>query len=465
MKLHSKFAVYNTLSKAVIIFVFVIIMPLVIKEVSLINTDRQLQEKKKQVLLILGNEGISSFIEEGSTEGYGSYNLLKEEFISLEETDSAFHLDEIENSPRMVDQEVVDYRVLSYTFTADGKQYLLEVARSMSMIQEIESSLRRFALITLVIISLTTVLLDVTFTKYLLRPLKAIIGKLRVTRDPASFNFKSVQTSTTDFQYLDDSINEMMNRIEDVFQKERQFISNVSHELLTPVSILQGKLENLLGNEKLPEDAALRLVEAQKTINRLKNIVRALLLISKIENDQYKLQDSVSIVSLVDEVVKELDERLEAKEIALEKGGIEKHTVYECNASLLHTMLFNLINNAIKYNREGGSLQIRGYHTSTGYILQIHDTGVGIGAENIRSIFDRFKRLHKTDNESFGLGLPIVETIANLHGITIDVKSNVGEGSTFSLTFPPDQINRRRNIIASSRLPKPAVEGHSDGRS
>src|SRR5688500_6785036 len=109
MKLHSKFAVYNTVSKIVIILVFVIVLPVVIKEVANINTDRQLRTKKEQVLFILENQGILSFIEEGSTDGYGSYNLLKEEFISLEETDSALHPDVIENSPRMVDGEIVDY--------------------------------------------------------------------------------------------------------------------------------------------------------------------------------------------------------------------------------------------------------------------------------------------------------------------------------------------------------------------
>lgn len=454
MKLHSKFAVYNTLSKIVIILVFVIIMPVVIKEVAIINTDRQLQEKKEQVLLILENEGISSFIEEGSTDGYGSYNLLKEEFISLEETSSTPHLDEIENSPRLVDEEVVNYRVLSYTFTAGGKQYLLEVARSLSTIQEIESTLRRFALITLVIISFITILIDIAFTKYLLRPLKAIITKLRATKDPSSFTFKSVATTTTDFQYLDESIHDMMDRIEDVFLKERQFISNVSHELLTPISIIQGKLENLLGNEDLSEDAALRLVDAQKTITRLKNVIRALLLISKIENDQYVLQDSVPVVSLIDEVTREIDERLEAKEIVLNRECIQEYTLHQCNASLLHTMLFNLINNAIKYNREGGSINIRGYHTEDGYTLQIQDTGVGIAPENISLVFNRFKRLHKTDNESFGLGLPIVQTIADLHYIKIDVSSVPGKGSTFSLTFTSKNDSAPANKIIGSRISK-----------
>jgi signal transduction histidine kinase len=454
MKLRSKFAVYNTVAKIVIILVFVIVMPVLIKQVAIINTDRQLQQKKEQVLSILEIEGISSFIGEGSTDGYGSYNLLKEEFISLEEADTTLHLDEIENSPRLVDEEVVDYRVLTYTFASGGKQYILEVARSLSTIQEIESTLRRFALITLVIISLITILVDIAFTEYLLRPLKTIIGKLRSTKDPSSFTFKPVATSTTDFRYLDESIHDMMNRIEDVFLKERHFISNVSHELLTPISIIQGKLENLLSNDGLTEDTELRLMEAQKTITRLKNIVRALLLISKIENDQYVLQDSVSVNSLIDEVTGEIDDRLEAKEIVLNKLGIQAHTLHHCNASLLHTMLFNLINNAIKYNHEGGSITITGYHSANGYQLQIEDTGIGIEPQNIAAIFNRFKRLDKRDNESFGLGLPIVQTIADLHQIKIAVQSTPGKGSTFALTFTSNnnlQSARKASTAANTK--------------
>lgn len=446
MKLYSKFTVYNALSKIAIIVIFVVLMPVVINELAIVNTDRQLREKKDQVLHILEDAGISSFIEEGSSDGYGSYNILKEEFISLEETDGQTNLDQIENSPRMVDGEVVDYRVLSYTFTSGGKQYLLEVARSLSTIQEIKSTLRKFALVTLIIVFLITILSDIAFSKYLLRPLNAIIAKLRATRDPSSFTFKSVTTTTTDFRYLDESIHDMMNRIEGAFLKERQFISNVSHELLTPISIIQSKLENLLANENLTEDGALRLVESQKTITRLKNIVRTLLLISKIENDQYLLKDTVSVVSLIDDVTREIEERLEAKEILLNKDDIEEYTLHQCNASLLHTMIFNLMNNAIKYNRVSGSIVVTGRHTSAGYRLDITDTGIGIDPENIPQIFNRFKRVNKADHESFGLGLPIVQTIANLHGIKAEVISTPGKGSTFSLIFTKRELPRSSEI-------------------
>jgi two-component system, OmpR family, sensor histidine kinase ArlS len=144
---------------------------------------------------------------------------------------------------------------------------------------------------------------------------------------------------------------------------------------------------------------------------------------------------------------------LEARAISLDKEDVQEHTLDECNASLLHTMLFNLINNAIKYNIEGGSIVLTGRYAAAGYTLDIHDTGIGIAAENLPFIFNRFKRLEKTDSESFGLGLPIVQTIADLHHIKIDVNSIPGKGSTFSLTFSLNDRTPPHKLV-SSRVAK-----------
>lgn len=435
MKLQSKLALFNALSKALIILVFVTIMPLLIKQVALVNTDDQLREKKEQVLSIIEDSGISFFLE-GAEDGYGSYNLLKEEFISLEKISPGQWTEEIEDSQRMVEDEIVNYRVLSHTFSQGQDQYLLEVGRSLSTIHEIESTLRKFAFYLLLIIIILTVLSDIAFTKYLLRPLNLIIRKLRNTQDPASFHFDKISTNTTDFQYLDESIHDMMARIEAVFLKEREFISNVSHELLTPVSILQSKLENMLSSESLTEENEVRMIEAQQTLARLKNIIRALLLISKIENEQYLRKDSITFVFLIDEVIEEIEERLLAKEIILRKEFEEDFQMKACNKALLFNMVFNLINNAIKYNHTRGEIIIKGYKSITGYVLEINDKGIGMQPESIPHIFNRFKRLHKPDQESFGLGLPIVKTIADFHKIVIKVKALPGKGSSFHLHIP-----------------------------
>lgn len=436
MKLQSKLALFNTVSKAVIVLLFVLVMPHIIHEIAILNTDQQLKEKKKKVLELINSEGISAFIEEGSESGYGSYNLLKEEFISLELFDQGQEINGIENSKRQVEGEIVNYRVLSYTFNQNGQPYLLEIGRSLSTISEIALSLRKFALYTLLAVILVTTLFDIAFTKYLLKPLNIIIDrKLKKIQDPGSFKFKRIETSTSDFKYLDESIHEMMDRIEDAFLKEREFIANVSHELLTPVSILQSKLENILSSDGLSEDNATRILESQRTLNRLKNIIKTLLLISKIENEQYLKKDSVAINELLGEVLEEIEVRLEAKEIKLIKEIEQDYLLNDCNKSLLYTMIFNIVNNAIKYNKNKGTITIKGYKRNVGYVLEVQDTGVGIKQENLPFIFNRFKHFSKSDSESFGLGLPIVKTVANFHKIAIDVASVPAIGSTFRLIF------------------------------
>ncbi len=422
-----------------IILVFVLVLPLLIKNIAIVNTDRQLDLKKEQVIDIIDEVGIAEFIEEGSGGTYGSYNLLKEEFISLEQNDSLPAINTIENSSRLVEAEIVDYRVLTHSFMLEGKQYILEVGRSLATIHEIERTLQKFGLVTLLVIALLTTISDIAFTRILLKPLKEIVAKLRDTRDPTSFRFRKVKTNTTDFRYLDESIHAMMTRIEEVFTKEREFISNVSHQLLTPVSIVQSKLENLLSHHTLSEEAETKLIESQKSLSRLKGIVQSLLLISKIENRQFLRQDSVNIEDLVDEVHQEIEDRLDAKDISLDKKKLDPFRIDGCNKALLHTMLFNIINNSIRYNNPGGHIEIVGFGRGAGFQLDVRDDGIGFAPDDLPILFSRFKRMRQSSAEGYGLGLPIVKTIADFHQIQIDVKSEPEKGTTFSLIFSGDQ--------------------------
>jgi signal transduction histidine kinase len=436
MRLQSKLALFNAVSKALIVLLFVVVLPAAISGLAIVNTDEKLTLKKNQVLEIIKKEGISHFIEAEQDDGYGSYNLLKEEFISLERADEQANINTIENSQRSIDDEIVDYRVLSYSFRSGGHLYLLEIGRSIVTIVETEKTLRKFALYLLVIIVLVTILIDIAFTQYLLRPLDNIIRtKLKNVRDPASFRHDRIQTSTSDFQHLDESIHEMMQRIEEAFVKEREFISNVSHELLTPVSILQSKLENLMQEPNLSDKHLMRLVESQKTLARLRNVIKTLLLISRIENAQYLKNESVWIGQLVAEVVEEIGDRLQEKNITILNNIQEDCLLPQGNRPLLFTLLFNLINNAIKYNRPDGKIILNGSFQKGHYALDIQDTGIGIQPEHVPLLFNRFKRFAKSDHESYGLGLPIVKTIANFHEIELEVTSIPDEGSTFRLIF------------------------------
>ncbi|MBE9585301.1 HAMP domain-containing histidine kinase [Mucilaginibacter sp. JRF] len=436
MKLNTKLTLFNTISKLVIVVLFVLLLPLLITQINLSYTDGKLIAQKEKVLQIVKTLGIGNYITDG--ESYGSYTLLKEEYISLDEVDAREKLDTILNERRIVEGDTIEYRILSHTFKVNKKNYLLEVGKSVSTLDDTSGPLQKIAFLVLVCMILLTILADQLYSNYVLRPLRQIIKtRLNSSRFPYIDSYRKVRTRTTDFQYLDISIHRMMETITDKFQKEREFISNASHELMTPISILQTKIENMFVEEDIADDLKVRLLEMQRILNRLKSITKTLLLISQIENEQFIKEDEVNLNQMLHDVQDEISIRLEQKEITCNIDVPTDVVLQKVNKFLLFNLLFNLINNAIKYNHEGGSINISVRKNAANLVLNIADTGIGISAEELPYIFNRFKKLKRAlQQDSFGLGLPIVKSIADFHQIEIEVVSEKEKGSTFSLIIP-----------------------------
>jgi signal transduction histidine kinase len=439
MRLSTKFSLFNAFSRVVIVLLLIGVLPSVMSRLALLATDQRLAQKKDKVLRLVYRQGVSAFITQGQ-KSYGSYNLLKEEFISLEEIPPGPNINVVEDSKRAVEDEIVTYRVLSYSFAQQGRHYLLEIGRSVGSIGETEHNFRRYAFyILLVSVGLTT-LADLAFFRYLIEPLRTIIRRrLRDVRHPAGFNFDPIDTSTDDFHHLDQSLREMMTTVRLSFEKERKFIADASHELLTPLATLQYRFDNMLGDDTLSEENQLRVVESQRTVYRLRAIIKSLLLISKIENDQFERADTVSVAALVAEVADEAQERLAVLELRLEQQVTPDYHLCAANRGLLFTLLFNLVNNAIKYNRPGGEVLVRGGYRPVPdgrYELEVRDTGLGISSERLATLFRRFNKGAAADADSYGLGLSIVKTIAELHRLEVEVNSIAGLGSSFRILFP-----------------------------
>jgi len=437
LKLSTKFSLFNALSRVVILLLLVVGLPPVMSRLALLATDQRLAQKKEKVLRLIRRNGISAFID-GGQSSYGSYNLLKEEFISLEEIPPGPQINVIEDSRRAVEDEIVAYRVLSYSFAQRGQYYLLEIGRSTGSIGETERNFRYYALYMLLVAVALTTLADLAFFRYLLEPFYTIIRqRLKNAHHPAAFNFEPIATNTDDFRYLDDSLREMMTTIKASFSKERKFIADASHELLTPLAALQYRFDNMLQDESLTDENQLRVVESQRTVHRLRTIIKSLLMISKIENDQFTRTDAVSLEALVTEIADEVQDRLEVRHLTLTTVLQPDFVVRHCNRGLLFTLVFNLVSNAIKYNREGGRVEVLGRPwPAGGYVLEVRDTGHGIAKEQLPRLFQPFEKGGSADPDSYGLGLSIARTIAELHGIGIDVNSIVGLGTSFVLSFP-----------------------------
>ncbi|NOQ24929.1 MAG: sensor histidine kinase [Bacteroidales bacterium] len=437
LKLKSKLAIFNAFSKALIITVLVLLIPWLVSNISIHETDQILIQKLDQVSALIDSLGIETFIDiDAEFQSFGSYNILKEEFISIEQIASDTLIDVIEFSQRIIEEEIVDYRVLSYSINENENEnnYLIEIGKSISTIYLFEHNLKRFTFIFLIIVISLTFILDLSVIQYLLIPFGKIVKKLKLTNHPSSFNYTSVKTSTSDFAYLDETIHSLMRKIELAFNDERDYISNVSHELLTPVSIIQSKLDNILYENNLPENEMIKIFESKKTLRRLTNLVRTLLMMSRIENEEYILSEEVNINNTIQNVINEIEDKISVKELELKLELNANDFIINGNENLLFTLFYNFINNAIRYT-DKGHIKVESIKNNNQFVVKISDTGIGIQDDKIPLIFSRYKNSNDK-KDSYGLGLALSKKICNYHKIDIEVISKVNQGSTFILRFP-----------------------------
>ncbi|MCC8427299.1 sensor histidine kinase KdpD [Mucilaginibacter sp. UR6-11] len=442
MKLKTKLTLFNAISKLVIAVLFVLLVPFLIKNISRNYVDNKLIKQKSKFLQIVKTQGIKNYIPDGET--YGSYYLpLKEEYLTIEiDTVLGHFIDTIRNEKRLVERDTIEYRILSHTFKVGDAKYLLEIGKSVATLDETSTPLQNIAFVVLIGMILLTILADQFYTNRVLRPLGLIIkSKLIGHKFPNFGSYKEVKTSTSDFKHLDISIHQMIETIEAAFQKEREFISNASHELMTPISILQSKIENMFEREDIIDELKVRLLEMQKILNRLKSITKTLLLISQIENEQFLKEDKISITELLQEVYDEISVRLPEKNLTFDILIPQDVIIINVNRFLIFNLFFNLVNNAIKYNKPDGEIVITTETENDNLIVNITDSGIGISTEDMPFIFNRFKKFRQSmQQDSFGLGLPIVKSIAAFHDIKIEVDSVKDLGSNFRLIFPSDMI-------------------------
>ena len=443
MKLLTKLTLFITSSKLALVLLFVLSLPFLVERIASEFTNNYLRQQQQKVKEVIDRNGIDFYLE--GSGSYGSYTLLKEEYIALEAIDKGYLIDTIENTQRIVELDTLNYRVLMHTFDINNNHYLLEIGKSTASISQYNKPLQRIASYVLIGLIVFTLIADLVFTRFLLQPLGKIIkSKLLNRKFPFRDNIATVKTSTSDFKYLDNSLILLMDQIHDAFEKEREFTANASHELMTPISILQNKIENLMDDSGADEILQQRLVEMQRTLNRLKKIVRSLLLISRIENEQYIRSESWNVKDLFVSVIEEIDHRMEERKISMELD-LNAETIWQnINRDLIFQLIYNLVNNAIRYNKDRGSIRVSEVKTAgKPYELIIEDSGIGIPENDLPAIFNRFRKANPGEGAGYGLGLSIVKSIAEYHHILISVYSEVGKKTRFTLVFP-DQIVRVR---------------------
>ena len=248
-----------------------------------------------------------------------------------------------------------------------------------------------------------------------------------------------VQNPEDEIGKLTNVLNDLLRRLQEAFNKEQEFMADAAHELKTPLTVLRTHWEDEISNKELPDTFKEKLVKDIETITRLSKLINNLLLLSNSEYFQLRGDfEKLDLPLLIKEVISDTTILAELKSQTI--NTLELSQVFVMgDKTKLYQLFFNLIDNAIKYTPENGSIYISVKEEQKNAVIEIKDTGIGIPANDLPYIFRRFYRVHKDRSKKMGgngLGLAITKLITEIHKGEISLTSHLGEGSTFIIKLP-----------------------------
>lgn len=248
-----------------------------------------------------------------------------------------------------------------------------------------------------------------------------------------------VANSGDELERLSLALNRMIARLDDAFQNSRRFAADASHDLRTPLTILRGELENMVEDSKLDRELRARLGSLLEEAIHLTKIVEQLFTLTQLDSgNSCTERKRFDLSELARTTAEQMSLLAEDKRIALACEAPQPVWV-EGDRSRIKQVIVNLLDNAVKYTRPEGRVLLRVETTNGHARLEVEDNGIGIPADALAHVFERFFRVDKTRSagaESAGLGLSIVKSICTAHGAEVKVASTPNVGSRFSITLP-----------------------------
>ena len=328
------------------------------------------------------------------------------------------------------------------TFNVDPKALFPQFEQEIQETKE--DVLLRSVIATTIIILLSSVC-TYFLTKKTLTPLQKLTSEVSQIQAQNLSTQLAVPNSKDEIAQLTSSFNEMLARLDNAFSTQKQFSANAAHELRTPLAVLQTNLE-VFEKKQEPE-----MVEYQQLFTmikeqtaRLSQLVGTLLDMTNLKS--VPRTDQVSLEELVDEVFCDLDPVAEKAGISIhfdDSSSQDSHTDVTGSYVLLYRAVYNLVENAIKYNRPNGSVTVSVKEKNGQAMILVKDTGIGISPENQKKIFDPFFRVDKSRSRAMGgagLGLALVDSIAREHGGSVKVLESNEKGSIIALMLPVSSL-------------------------
>ena len=339
----------------------------------------------------------------------------------------------------------------------DGKEYIVYDARTpgppgrhggfwIRGVESVNSTmlLGRSAIIIMLIliplILLLTALGGYYITKKAFNPVNNIVktaNDISAQKDISKRIEIAPDSKEDELHHLSVTLNKMLDKIENLIRQEKQFTSDASHELRTPISVILAQGEYLLdiAKDEKEKELAQTIVDKSKQVSKL---VSRLLLLARIDQNRQKFnKEKVDLGVIIDVAIDSMKELAAQKEILL-FANVPEGTIVDADESLLLSAITNLISNGIKYGNESGHVSVSASKNGDKTEIIVADNGVGISEEHIDKIWTRFYRVDDVRNDEYGssgLGLAMVKSIIELHGGEISVKSELGQGTEFKIVL------------------------------
>ena len=403
MKLISKTLIYYLLISLPLLIIAGLLSYFLIKSELRDGTDETLQSEKYSAEKLVHNLKDNNVVYL-SADSLSNIKLISGSRLNAGFIDTLLYDQE--------EKENVGARMLRSYYDYNGNLYQITILKTTMEEEELlEGILTAFGLIVGFLI-VAFVIVNWLLSKTLWKPFYNTLSQLNKYEIKNHEHHNLDSESTIEFNQLNSALNKMMDKIYSDYVQQKEFTENASHEMQTPLAVVKANLSLLMQSPVLREEEMNRLQTIENTIKKLTSLNKALILLSKIENNQFNESESVNIKASITRITENFQDVIQSKNISLNINRLEDISI-NMNPILADILITNLIQNAYRHNKENGKIVIELKDNS----LVVSNTGEPLSIPEDQ-LFTRFKK-NDSSKDSLGLGLSIVNSIANSYGFKI----------------------------------------------
>lgn len=334
------------------------------------------------------------------------------------------------------------WRVYSQPFLSGNDRGWLQVAESLEPTREVSEHLLTLMILGFPLMLSIAGLGGLFLADRALSPIDRIIRTAQAISAKDFTQRIGYQGPADEVGRLATTLDRMLDRLQEAFERERRFTADAAHELRTPLTAIKGRIGVALSRSRTPVESENTLQELEQEVDRLIRLANGLLYLSRLEQQEGlpSFLEGVDLSNLLTALAEQMQPLAEMQHIHLE-AQIDARLSIQGNPDYLTNLVLNLLDNALKHTPHGGTVTLKAYRQGDRVEVTVRDTGGGIDQQHLPHLFERFYRVEDARSRSTGgagLGLAIASEIARLHGGTLSVRSTIALGTTFVLQLPHD---------------------------